>query len=46
MSERKGGRWVLQAAEGMREEKITFVLVGVEAGSIDLTAAAGHMHRR
>ena len=32
MSERKGGRWVLKLAEMMRNEKITFVLVGGEQG--------------
>ena len=28
MSEQKGGKWVLQLAELMKDEKVMFVLVG------------------
>ena len=30
MSEAKGGNWVLKLADGLKNEKITFVLVGAD----------------
>lgn len=32
MSDRKGGKWVVKLAERMRDEKVTFVLVGGKSG--------------
>lgn len=36
LSDRKGGRWILDLASRMREEDLTFVLVGVEGHELSM----------
>ena len=36
MCDRKGGQWILKLAEIMKNEKVFFILVGVESNNVHI----------